>query len=239
MQYQHAEIEGRYQELQPTGVAVDYAGRSFANFDLREFLTHCIPKLQFTDPQPRVLEYGTGTGPGACFLAARGFRVDAIDRSPTAIEMARRFAAERSLDIHYEVQDIRTFAAAESTYDLVIDSYCLHRIIADADRVQAMRNVRRMLKPNGYYLIGSVIYRANRDYGTEHLDKATGIVYAELADDSSRYRDAVQIDGRWFYARHRHVTSDHLRRELATAGFQVLEQTPGTGRFLCQLRSLD
>jgi SAM-dependent methyltransferase len=239
MQYQHAEIESRYQELQPAGAAVDYAGRSFENFDLREFLTQCLPQLQFTDPQPRVLEYGTGTGPGACFLAARGFRLDAIDRSPTAIEMARRFAAERSFDIHYEVQDICTFAAAESTYDLVIDSYCLHRIIADADRVQAMGNVRRMLKPNGCYVIGSVVYRPDRDYGPEQFDKATGIVYAELADDPSRYRDAVQIDGRWLYARHRHVTSDHLRRELVEAGFQVLEQTPGAGRFLCQLRSLD
>jgi len=238
MQYQYAEIEGRYQELQPAGIAVDYAGRSFEDFDLREFLTQCLPKLQFSDPHPRVLEYGTGTGPGACFLAARGFRVDAIDRSPTAIEMARRFAAERHLDICYDVQDICTFAAAENTYDLVIDSYCLHRIIADADRTQAMRNVRRMLKPNGYYLIGSVVYRPDRDYGPEHLDQATGIAYAELAGDPSCYRDAVQIDGRWFYARHRHVGSDHLRREFAAAGFHVLEQAPSGGQFLCQLRSL-
>lgn len=234
MQYKVTEWEARYRQLEPAGAAVDYAGRSFEHFDLREFLELCLPQMQFAAQQPRALEYGTGTGPGACFLAARGFRVDAIDISTTAIEMARRFAAERNLTIDYRVSDIGTFAAPDATYDLVVDSFCLHRIISDGDRARAMANVHRLLKPGGYYLLGCAVFRADRDFAPEQLDPATGIVYADLPLDGSPFADAVLLGGRWVYARHRFATGGHLRGELEAAGFAVLSQPGGGGRILCR-----
>ena len=51
----------------------------FDNFAMRPVFEWALPLLNFSVPQPRTLEYGCGTGPGACFLAARGFRVDGID----------------------------------------------------------------------------------------------------------------------------------------------------------------
>jgi len=45
-----------------------------------------------------VLEYGCGTGAAACFLAAQGFRVDAVDLIPQAITLARRFARVTDAD---------------------------------------------------------------------------------------------------------------------------------------------
>lgn len=237
MYQQHAEIEGRYQNLAESPVAVDYAGRSFEDFDLREFLTSCLERMQFASPRPRVLEYGTGTGPGACFLAARGFEVEAIDISPTAIALARRYAAERGLQIRYLVADICGFTAAEQSYDLVIDSFCLHRIVADAARRRAMQNVRRLLKPAGYYLLGSVVYRADRDYGADRLDPRTGIVYSPLTAGQEHSLDAVQWEGRWWYARHRHLTPLQLREELEAAGFAVHDQAGAGGWLLCVPRT--
>jgi len=230
---QFAEIENRYRQLESAGRAVDYAGRSFEHFDLRDFLDECLPQLEFVRRPPRVLEYGTGTGPGACYLAARGYCVDAIDRSPTAIAMARRFAAERGLDIRFAACDVGDFAAADASYDMVIDSFCLHRIIADADRARLMSKVRRLLAKGGYYLVGSVVLRAGRDYGQERLDPATGVVYSELAIDATGAADAVELDGRLYFARHRHVSAAFLRGELESAGFAVLKQDSGGGRVLC------
>ena len=234
MQYSHVEFEQRYQRLQPAGVAVDYAGRSFDDFDLREFLTDCLPQMRFVAATPRALEYGTGTGPGACFLAARGFCVEAIDISPTAIAMARQFAAERDLQINYDVGDICTWAAPEDAYDLVVDSFCLHRIITDADRRRALANVRRMLRPRGYFVVGSVIYRESRDHGPDRFDSATGIVYARVGSDPGNYRDVTQMGGHWYYARHRHLPADEIARELSAAGFTVLDQAADSGRYFCQ-----
>ncbi|HZN34875.1 MAG TPA: class I SAM-dependent methyltransferase [Pirellulaceae bacterium] len=233
MHYQHAEIEGRYRGLTDSPVAVDYAGRSFDDFDLREFLTACLGRMRFAGREPRVLEYGTGTGPGACFLAARGFRVTAIDISPTAIGLARRYAAERGLAIDYAVANICDYGGQSQAFDLVIDSFCLHRIIADEARQQAMRNVRRLLKPSGYYLLGSVILRPGRDYGAERLDPATGVVYSPLASGAANFHDAVQQGGRWWYARYRLLSAARLREELEAAGFIVREQPGEGGRILC------
>jgi len=233
MRPQEAEIEARYEKLRELGVAVDYAGRDFDNFDLRDFLGRCLSKLEFSDSRPRLLEYGTGTGPGACFLAGRGFRVDAIDRSATAIDMARRFAQERHLVVNYEVADIGSFNAPSGLYDLVIDSYCLHRIITDADRHRALTNVRRLLKSRGYFIVGSVVFSPDRNYGEDWFDSQTGIVYRHAAD-SAEGADTVRIKGRSWYAHHRHVTIDHLRGELKAAGFAILDHATNRGQFLCQ-----
>ena len=75
----------------------------FEQFSSRGFLERILPRLQFSDSIPKVLEYGCGTGPGACFLAERGFEVEAIDLIPTAIELAKQIACERGLDIRYWV----------------------------------------------------------------------------------------------------------------------------------------
>ena len=94
--YQRVEREGKnsWGEIQgpPDG---------FERFSSRPFLEQLLPQLEFDSKLPLALELGCGTGPGACFLAERGFRVHAVDLIPTAIDIARRIAVERNLDIHY------------------------------------------------------------------------------------------------------------------------------------------
>ena len=75
----------------------------------------------------------------ATFLAARGFVVDAIDISPTAIALARRFAAERGLTISFAVGDIARLEPTDATYDLVVDNYCLQHLVPDDERRHAAR----------------------------------------------------------------------------------------------------
>jgi hypothetical protein len=49
----------------------------FGDFSARGFLETALPTLRFNVQHPTVFNYGYGTGPDACFLAERGFRVDA------------------------------------------------------------------------------------------------------------------------------------------------------------------
>jgi SAM-dependent methyltransferase len=160
--------------------------------------------------------------------------VDAIDISPTAIAMARQFAAERDLRINYAVGDICAWTAPKGTYDLIVDSFCLHRIITDADRRQALGNACRMLRPGGYFVVGSVIFREFRDHGSDRFDPDAGIVFSRVDGNPTGYRDVTQIDGDWYYARHRHLPAATIARELAAAGFTILDQAADSGRFLCQ-----
>ncbi len=231
MKHSDVQRDTCYQRLRELGKAVDYAGASFDDFDLRPFLERMLPELRFPTARPRVLEYGTGTGPGACYLAARGFQVDAIDLSPTAIELARKFAAERKLDIRYEVADICRLDGRSQVYDLVVDNFCLHCLVTDEQRTTALAAVHSMLKPTGSFLIGTAIFRADRDMGQDQFDPRTGIRYRKIGADAQGCDDAVFRDGAWYFPRTRYVRADYLKTELVRTGFRVLFQDGG--RVLC------
>ncbi len=193
---------------------------SFDDFSMRPILERTLPLLNFSVPQPRTLEYGCGTGPGACFLAARGFQVDGIDVSPIAIDLAKQFAVERRLEVNYAVADICNLPLTDH-YDLIVDSFCLQSIVTDADRADVFAAVRSGLEPQGYYLIGTAIFAETRDYGDEVFDAETGIVYTEKDDDDS-FEDAVNLSGGWHVPNRRHLKPQVLLEELDKAGFKTL-----------------
>ena len=189
MDYRYEQNEAGYQRLQKrAGRAVDYAVRSFEDFDLRSFLEAVLPPMTLSGARPRAFEYGTGTGPGACFLAARGFVVDAVDISPTAIALARRFADQRRLTVSFAVCDIRSMTPPGPLYNLVVDNFCLQWLVADNERRRVLAMARSLLKLGGNFLVGTVPYRAGRDFGTDRFDPSTGIVHRRLPGRSRPMR---------------------------------------------------
>jgi SAM-dependent methyltransferase len=228
--HRQSENEASFRRLENIGEAVDYAGRSFEQFDLRPFLETALARMTFATERPRAFEYGTGTGPGACFLAARGFVVDAIDISPTAIALARRFAAERGLTISFAVGDITQLRPVGVTYDLVVDNYCLQHLVGDDERRRALATARSLLAPRGYFVVGTVLRRADRDFGEDHFDPATGIIFRRI--EGVPGPDAVRFGSQWRVPWRRLVLSpDALAEELRRAGLHAILQDDA--RCLC------
>jgi SAM-dependent methyltransferase len=176
---------------------------TFEDSEIRGVLAEVLPRLDFDSPTPTVLEYGCGTGPGACFVAERGMRVCGVDHSAVAIELARQECAKRALTIDYRVGDVCCDLPPAGEYDLVVDSFCLQCIATDNDRARLFDFVKRALKTSGRYIIATAGYSPDRKYGCAHFDPATGIVF----DGDVPCR--------------RHVTYDALARELFVAGFSV------------------
>ncbi|MEV6889933.1 class I SAM-dependent methyltransferase [Kribbella sp. NPDC051137] len=226
MRYYYAEHRSAYRQLLQDGLTQwnDLFGESwtFEEFPNRAFLESALGRLV---PGGEVLEYGCGTGPAACFLAARGFRVDAIDLIPEAIAMARRLAAERALEVNFGVQDVCAMPPGSKRYDVVLDSYCLQSIVTDADRENVLRAVRERLKPGGYYVLSTAMYDPDRVYDGEfRYDARTGICYQETTAQSP---DAIRLDGTWYLPHRRHLRADGLRAELERAGLHVVSQDGG------------
>lgn len=227
--YYWEEHEHGYQRAERVGLAgwnELHGGRGFENFSSRGFLERALGmvSLPAAAGETDVLEYGCGTGPGACFLAARGFRVDAVDLSPTAIGLARRFAAERGLTVNFAVQDVCEAAdePVKKRYDLIVDSFCLQSVVTDEDRAKGFAFVRGRLKPTGSYLISTAMYDDGRTYEVdERYDRETGIVYLRVRGDPERYEGAVRIGDAWWLPNRRHLTPSALRGELEAAGFRV------------------
>jgi trans-aconitate methyltransferase len=80
---------------------------------------HLVAELADEEPGT-ALDAGCGTGADAVWLANRGWRVTAVDVSPTAVESARRRAG--GLDIEWRVADVNTWEPPQR-YDLVVSQY--------------------------------------------------------------------------------------------------------------------
>ena len=231
MRYYREEHESAYRRIAQLGYTQwndlfdQNSAWTFDDFQNRAFLERVIPRLRLPAPSAaRVLEYGSGTGPAACFLAAQGFQVEAIDLIPEAIAIARRMANERGVGVAFSVADICDLASKPviRRFDLVLDSYCLQSIVTDQDRAAVFSAVGARLKPGGYYVISTALQVSGRkDEPGFFYDASTGIYYREVPD-ASIADQAIEINDRWFIPHRRHLSADALRDELIAAGFRVL-----------------
>ena len=234
----------RYRRVAGTGVPAGYD-----DFPSRGFLDEAIPRLAVHRERPRVLELGTGLGPGAVNLAERGFAVHAVDVIPEAIAQARRIATERGLDVRFEVLDVTRIPRHGPAYDLIVDSYCLQGIVLDADREAVFGAVKARLHPRGYYLVSSAMYAAARHRPDRQvIDRPTGRVfdrydeaslfdlstdiYYQPYDGKEQVDGAIRVNGSWYFPFRRYRTGPRLRAELESHGLKVIHQSGNLGQNL-------
>lgn len=148
---------------------------TISRFD--DFYKNQTPPWVIGEPQPaivelersgliagRVLDVGCGAGEHSILLAAAGYDVLGVDGAPTAVEQARRNAADRGVDARFEVADALHLASTPS-YDTVVDSALFH-IFDDGDRAAYVRSLHNATRP------GSVVHvlalsDAGRGFGPE------------------------------------------------------------------------
>ena len=234
----------RYRGMARTGAPARNVG-----FSSRGFLEEVIPRLRLGRHRRRVLELGTGTGPGAIYLAERGFDVHAIDLIPEAITEARRIALERGLEVRFEVMDVTRIPRHGPAYDLIVDSYCLQGIVLDGDREAVFRVVKARLDPHGYYLVSSAMYAAARHRADRQVvDRRSGRVfdrydeaslfdpdtdvYYEPYDGKEQVDGSIRVNGSWYYPFRRYRTAARLRAEVESYAFRVLLQNGELGQNL-------
>lgn len=107
----------------------------------------------------RALDLGCGPGRNALHLAARGFTVDAVDLSPTAVAWARERAREAGADgpgsrLRFHRGDAFALVGTEVTgpYELVYDSGCFHHLPPHR-RVSYLALLDRLLAPGGMFAL--------------------------------------------------------------------------------------
>jgi SAM-dependent methyltransferase len=235
MKYYVPEHLRAYQQIADSGMSSWdelHGSQGFEDAAIRHLLAVALPHCTWATSAPRALEYGCGTGPGACYLAEHGFEVTGIDLNPLAIALAQREAAKRGLHIHYAVGDVCSVPhtlsdelrdSGSGRFDLIIDSFCLQSIVTDTDRANLLRFVQRHLEPHGYYLVCSAGFRNTRRYDGAHFDPQSGLVYI-AADTAVGREDVVEIAGKLYMPYRRHLRVAELIAELALFNLVVVWQ---------------
>jgi len=106
----------------------------------------------FTEPGGSVLDVGCGAGRVASLLADRGFEATGVDVSEPLVADARA----RRPDLDFQVADVRSLPFESATFDHAVFSfYGLDYVLPKAQRLAALRELHRVLKPAGVLVFSS------------------------------------------------------------------------------------
>jgi len=157
-------------------------------------------------PRSRILELGCGTGDIALWLAWQGHDVVGVDISPAAINWAEEKAGETGMRVKFMVSDVCDMKELEDdSFDVVIDSHCLHCIIGQ-DRSRFLKSAYRVLLPGGLCYIATMCGDPNVPLTADrHFERSTRVCY--LGDVAFR-----------FYGK-----TDDILLEIRNAGLRILE----------------
>jgi len=180
----------------------------------KELLQRVLP-----GPPANVLDVGGGPGAYASWLAGLGYRVHLVDPVPLHVEQATETARGSTEPYTAAVGDARRLDHEDGSFDAVLMLGPLYHLTERSDRVGALAEARRVVRPRGM-VAGAAISRfaslfdglASGFLGDPAFD---GIVERDLLDGQHRNpTDRTE----WFTTAYFH-TPDGLASEVERAGF--------------------
>ncbi|MFF4269428.1 class I SAM-dependent methyltransferase [Streptomyces sp. NPDC001536] len=103
-------------------------------------------------PAPaRVLDVGGGTGVHAEWLARDGYAVELVDPVPLHVEQAARIPG-----VTARLGDARALPAADTAHDVVLLLGPLYHLPERADRVRALTEAHRAVRPGGLVVAATI-----------------------------------------------------------------------------------
>jgi len=147
----------------------DEAMQHYANFSEAERLSTGANRIElartqelimrYAPPAPTVV-YDIGGGPGAyaCWLARKGYEVHLVDAHPLHVEQAQRASDSQPEAPLASVLrgDARRLAFADESCGLVLLLGPLYHLTQRSDRVAALHEARRIVRPGGLVLAAAI-----------------------------------------------------------------------------------
>ena len=167
-------------------------------------------------PSGRVLDVGGGTGVYAGWLAGLGYDVEVIDPAPVHVAHCTRAG------VRAEIGDARHLQRGDGDYDAVLLLGPLYHLPEREDRVLALREAHRVLRPGGV-VAAAVITRCAGWLDGMHRRVDALLEHRALVEQELRDGRHVTPEGTDLFTTAYFHDPDEIGPELAEAGFRDVD----------------
>ena len=181
----------------------------------QDILARVLPR-----PPARIVDVGGAAGTYSSWLATQGYEVHLVDLSPRLVEEARKLSATLARPIaSLAVGDARALPQADASADAVLLMGPLYHLTEADERLRALRDAGRVLKPSGLLVVAGISRYAS---ALDGLASRAGVdpVFKRIRDQDlidGQHRNPTRHPG-YFTTAYFHRPED-LRAEMEHAGF--------------------
>lgn len=166
-----------------------------------------------------VLDVGGAAGIYAFPLAEQGYEVHLIDPVPLHIEQAREYAREIKRDLaSYSIGDARKIDKDDTCADAILYLGPLYHLIDRDDRLRALKEAYRILKPGGI-LIAAAISRFASFMDGVYRGLLLDVKYREIVKEDLTTGQHKSIGSKYFTTAYLHHPRE-LKQEIKECGFK-------------------
>ena len=125
-------------------------GEAYATLKNKDLIPSFLKFMQAHEFKiKKVLDIGCGNGKYLVFLKSLGFEIEAIDSSPTAVEMTKEAMGD---DSDIQVANMYEYNFPKEKYDLIISIAVIHHGLKEQVH-EAIKKIYSALLPGGYFFI--------------------------------------------------------------------------------------
>lgn len=126
----------------------DKIAESWYNFRHRTIFQKELDEMAQRWQKGKLLNVGCGHGPDFPPFA-QNFELYGMDISPKMLELARKYADKFNFKVELKQGDARKLPYSDGYFDFVIAVASLHHVVGKVGRINAFKEINRVLKPGG------------------------------------------------------------------------------------------
>jgi len=179
---------------------------------------------KYFNPEYRILDIGCGAGRTTIGLYKLGYHlVEGLDLSEAMIVQARRISKELNHNITFSVGDAACLDYNDETYSAALFSFNgIMQIPERKNRIRVLKEIRRILKPKGYFLFTTHDRDSSKEY--ESFWQEEKKKWALHLQDKSLHEfgdRVIKMEERCIFLHF--PTKDEVISSLEEAGFILIE----------------
>lgn len=171
----------------------------------------------------KILDIGGGAGVYSFWLSEMGHSVYLVDALDKHVQQAIEYSKSSGIELEtIQVGDARNLAFDDESFDIVLILGPLYHLTEQTDRVQALLEASRVLKPNGL-VITAVISRYASMMDGFHYDLIQDPEFIPIMNQDLTNGQHRGIAGKHYFTTSYFHLPEDLESELLAAGFASIK----------------